>query len=519
MIAIAMIPSFVHAQKISVSRFELAENDLSAQNRKTQVLDQNGEKCALIRVQTTQKGFMFDVGSAGVQKIDEDHVGEIWVYVPYGVRHISIRHPELGALPNYDFPIGIQKARTYIMEITSDKVFVNRYDDTRKQKLKIRVVPADAVFTLNGMNVVLDTKGEAEQNLAFGTYTYKVESSRFYSKEGQVVIEDSVNTQQLVIDDLKPIMGQLSVHTDPGKAEVLVDGKAIPSNSSITPYPLQIGRHKLTVKCQGYKTEEKYVEITQDQTTNVNMKLSRVAMFSFTSSPTGALVSVGGERVSTTPCSKELKTGSYEVAASKKGYKDFRKTMTLSSSEPNVKIVMSKIYNYKNELYAEGNVRVGSFTAFGATIGGYIKNINAEASYFCGSGESDEIFWSDGSSYPVSCIYSPSMGMSVKLGYGIPISTRFRLTPQVGVNFTKLKENVENSHSQMEYAAGANVVSGLVSLRFSAAMSKCFAVSLSPELSFALAKSEGYDELSAVSSTIKKWGEGFNVKLGLTVFF
>lgn len=516
MIAIAMIPSFVHAQKISVSRFELAENDLSAQNRKTQVLDQNGEKCALIRVQTTQKGFMFDVGSAGVQKIDEDHVGEIWVYVPYGVRHISIRHPELGALPNYDFPIGIRKARTYIMEITSDKVFVNRYDDTRKQKLKIRVVPADAMFTLNGMNVVLDEKGEAEQDLAFGTYTYKVESSRYFSKEGQVVIEDSVNTQQLVIDDLKPIMGQLSVHTDPGKAEVLVDGKAIPSNSSITPYSLQIGRHKLIVKCQGYKTEEKYVEITQDQTTNVNMKLSQVAVFSFTSSPMGALVSVGGERISTTPCSKELKTGSYEVAASKKGYKDYKKTMTLSSSEPNVKIVMSKIYNYKNEVYAEGNVRVGSFTAFGATIGGYFKNINAEVSYyFFGMGDSDNIYWSRDNSYPVSCTYSPSMGMSVKLGYGIPISTRFRLTPQVGANFTKLKEN-EDAHS---FADGANVVSGLVSLRFSAAISKCFAVSLSPEVAFAMSKSDGYTELSAVSSTIKKWGEGFNVKLGLTVFF
>ena len=95
-----LFSSFAHAQTISVSRFELADNDLTAQNRSTMVEDQNGDKCALIQVQTTQKGFSFDVGSAGVLKTDEDHVGEIWVYVPYGVRHISIRHPQLGALPN-----------------------------------------------------------------------------------------------------------------------------------------------------------------------------------------------------------------------------------------------------------------------------------------------------------------------------------------------------------------------------------------------------------------------------------
>lgn len=156
-----MFSAVMHAQKISVSRFILAESDLTAQNRNTSVEDQNGDKCALIRIQTTQKGFSFDVGSAGIQKVDDNHVGEIWVYVPFGVRHISIRHPQLGSLPNYDFPITIEKARTYIMEITSDKVFVNYYDDTRKQKLHIKVIPANSKFTLNGMNVPLDKNGES----------------------------------------------------------------------------------------------------------------------------------------------------------------------------------------------------------------------------------------------------------------------------------------------------------------------------------------------------------------------
>ena len=163
-----MLSSLAYAQKISVARFALAETDLTAQNRNTLVEDQNGDKCALIRIQTTQKGFSFDVGSAGIQKVDDNHIGEIWVYVPFGVRHISIRHPQLGSLVNYNFPINIEKAKTYIMEITSDKVFVNHYDDTRKQTLLIKVTPANSSFTLNGMNLKLNANGETSQELAFG---------------------------------------------------------------------------------------------------------------------------------------------------------------------------------------------------------------------------------------------------------------------------------------------------------------------------------------------------------------
>lgn len=69
--------------------FLLRRKDLTANKAATIVEDQNGDKCALIRVQTTQKGFHFDVGSLGVQKVEDQHPGEIWVYVPQGVRHIK----------------------------------------------------------------------------------------------------------------------------------------------------------------------------------------------------------------------------------------------------------------------------------------------------------------------------------------------------------------------------------------------------------------------------------------------
>ena len=404
------------------------------------------------------------------------------------------------------------------MEITSDKVFVNYYDDSRKQKLNIRVVPANASLTLNGMNVKLNSKGEASQELSFGTYTYKVAADRYYPKEGQIVINDSIHAHQLIVNDLKPIMGKISVHTNPYNAEIMLDGISIPSNTALTPYATQIGYHKLIVKQIGYKTEERDIRVEQDKTTDINVILSQLAKFSFRSDPTGAILSVGGEKLGTTPCQKELKTGSYEVFAQKVGYKDYKKKMALSSSNPNVIISMSKIYNYKNEFYAEAGVRAGTFVSFGGTIGGYISNVNVELSAFYGTGNSETIYWSGNDTKPVSSIYHPELMVSGKAGYGIAVGTRFRITPQLGINYLSLKETMQED-SNVTPANGSNVMSVLWGARISAIISNHFGVSLSPEYSVGAGKSNGYKELEAVSSKIKNWGQGFNVKLGLMIAF
>lgn len=70
-------------------------NEVTANTAGTTVRDINGDKCALLRVQTTERGFEFDFGSTtGAMKVDNDHAGEIWVYVPAGAKNL------LSAIPN-----------------------------------------------------------------------------------------------------------------------------------------------------------------------------------------------------------------------------------------------------------------------------------------------------------------------------------------------------------------------------------------------------------------------------------
>ena len=177
---------------------------------------------------------------------------------------------------------------------------------------------------------------------------------------------------------------------------------------------------------------------------------------------------------------------------------------------------MSKIYNYKDEFYAELGIRVGSYIAFGGTIGGYISNINIEASAHYGIGNSETIYWSGNDTKPISSIYHPQLSFSGKIGYGIPMGTRFKFTPQIGANFLKLKESMQEG-ATISPADGCNVASALCGLRFSAVIANHIGISLSPEYSFAISKSNGFKELEQISSKIKKWGEGINVKVGLMI--
>ena len=106
---------------ISVASFKLLPNDMTANLQGTSRIDQNGHTCALIKVVTTQTGFTFDVGIMGITDT-EQKAGEIWVWVPFGVKHISIGHPTLGFLRDYYFPCSVEEARTYEMVLITGTV-------------------------------------------------------------------------------------------------------------------------------------------------------------------------------------------------------------------------------------------------------------------------------------------------------------------------------------------------------------------------------------------------------------
>ena len=128
------------AQNISVKSFRLLETDLTANTAGTLKKDQNNETTALIKVVTTETGFVFDGGMLGIVGTTQ-RAGEIWVYVPPKSRKITILHPQLGVLRDYFYPIPIEAGRTYEMVLATGRVTTVVQESAGGQYLVMKVSP------------------------------------------------------------------------------------------------------------------------------------------------------------------------------------------------------------------------------------------------------------------------------------------------------------------------------------------------------------------------------------------
>lgn len=98
-----------------VQSFKKLDWDLDARSNHP-MLDQNNRRAALIKVVIPEAGFDFDVGVMGVVGVKQE-VGEVWVYVPEGVRKITIRHQTHGIIRDYEFGCPIESATVYEMKL------------------------------------------------------------------------------------------------------------------------------------------------------------------------------------------------------------------------------------------------------------------------------------------------------------------------------------------------------------------------------------------------------------------
>lgn len=125
------------AQKMAISSFSLLEDDLTANTSGTSLLDLNGDKCAIIKIETALTSLTFDVGILGVVETRQKN-GEIWVYVPAGVKQISISHPYLGTIRNYPLGVSLEKARTYLLKLSEKSEDTNApISDNGKLRRKV----------------------------------------------------------------------------------------------------------------------------------------------------------------------------------------------------------------------------------------------------------------------------------------------------------------------------------------------------------------------------------------------
>lgn len=321
----------IWAQSINVSSFKLLENDLDANTAGTIEKDQNGEVAALIKVVTTQTGFTFDGGALGVVKTIQKP-GEIWVYVPRGLKKITISHPQLGVLRDYYLPIAVASARTYEMVLLTGTVETNVRQARTSQYVVFQLTPSNAVVELNGELLQTDG-GTATKMMKFGTYNYRVQAPNYLPEAGNITVNDSKNKHVINIA-LKPNFASVTLKVD-GDAEILVNGERKGTGSWTG--NLGAGTYEFQTRKQGHRSitvTRDIIVSSQPQTITLQAPTPIFGEADINSSPAMADIYIDGNKVGQTPqLVSDLIIGQHEVKISKPGYKESISSISIKENE------------------------------------------------------------------------------------------------------------------------------------------------------------------------------------------
>lgn len=322
-------------KKITIANFYLAENDLDAQQNYPKN-DNNGDPCAIIKVQKNDKGFGFDVGTLGVVAVDANRTGETWVYVPQGIRHIKILHDTFGNSDEYDLPTNVEKGRVYIMEIVTEGAgmgkFIQEAEETGKY-VEFFVTPANVSLQV-GQDMVLLDQGHAEKFMGFGPFQWQATAPNYHNDAGTVTVDRKTDGNVRVRINLKPAFGfaDLKAEGDMVGATVFIDGE----NVGQLPYKskeMKSGKHKLRVAKKLYKTFEQDFVVEDAQTTTLTPVLQPNFAVTTLTVDADAEIWVNGQKKGVKKWSGPLEVGNYKVECRQERHATVSQNISITSNK------------------------------------------------------------------------------------------------------------------------------------------------------------------------------------------
>ena len=317
------------SQKLLVESFKLAENDISAQTQPRK--DLNDRNCALVKV--LYVGEIVDVEGNVVKPIVK-RSNEFWIYMPQNSRQIKIvaRNyiPMMITFEDY----GIEKLesnKTYVLTIVKPH---DSYEtvDAGGNFYAISVQPRNAVVTIDGIQQNVSSDGEYSAMLPYGTHTYKVEAGGYISKSGSFSV--SSGDMPPISVSLVSALATVSVTCPTPAVSLYVDKKSVgnvPWSGS-----LKEGMHLIEVKKNGYRSQQKTIQLSQQQKLDVvfGELVAILGNLSVNYKPFGADVYVDGKKLGQSPrVFNGLLVGNHQVEVRKDGYTTDKKSVTISEGQ------------------------------------------------------------------------------------------------------------------------------------------------------------------------------------------
>ena len=300
------------AQNISVKSFKALPMDLTASSLEGKRQDQNGDVAALIKVVTTETGFVFEGGTLGIVDTKQTP-GEVWVWVPRAARKITIKHPKLGVLRDYYYPVEIEAERTYEMVLTTAKIETVVKEEVRMQYLAFQISPPKATLLVDEKYGDVEADGSAQDYVNFGTYSWRVEAPNYHSDAGRVTVDDP-NNAKIVTVTLQPNFGWIEVAGTGNlkDASVYVDNVLI-GRAPCKSEALKSGKHTVRITKKMYATYTETVTVADNETTRLAPSLTADFAEVTLTVDADAEIFVNDERKGTRSWTGPLGSGTYKI--------------------------------------------------------------------------------------------------------------------------------------------------------------------------------------------------------------
>ena len=497
------------AQSMKVVDFKLLENDLTANTRGTEKMDQNGERAALIKIQTPERGFTFDGGSLGIVATEE-HAGEIWLYVPRRAQKLIIQHPEFGVLRDWYYPISIKGARTYEMILD---IGTGRYTNLTSSV-------AESNIYVDGVNI-----GKSpiyNKYLNFGKHKVEAKKDRYEGEiEFYITTDDDAKTVRMINveqRDMSDHFGDVLVTVE-NKADIFFEGKNV--GNGVWQTQLREGTYVVETQKADCDSEKTSFTVVAQKQNNVKAAVPtpHTGRLNLYTRPRNAIATYNGDHPIDLTEVNTMPVGTYQINLQRKGY------VSRSGLEYTVKhnetttdtITLEKVKYIKPKTFYFGlGYSMRSMGGITGLAGVTYKNYDLQASYTFGLGQSDPVHWysTDGNDTYLSSMKYKRSTFALKLGYQFTLTERLGITPQLGYEIEKLSGEVSNGTNKYGDGASANCLS--IGAKLLWAPVQRFYAFVNPALSLAVSKDENFDKISDASDIS---GGGFMITAGVIFNF
>lgn len=465
-----ILPILCSAQ-IVVESCALLESDQTANTPGTERYDQNGDRCALLKIETTQHGFSFDVGTLGVTAVEEQnsvHPAEIWVYVPARIKKITIQHGTLGTLRDYDFAqagVTIQKARTYLLRLKTGVMHQYVEHAVQEKYLVFDVYPEGAVVEVEGLDWPL---GELQMRVRYGTYKYRVSAPDYHPAAGVIAITDDGKVNAAVEVKLKPAFGWIYFASDKQSegAKIFLDDRYVGVVPMLS-QPLPSGKHKIKIVKSMYSAQEQTITVVDEDTTRVNARLAANYATITLKAPDGVEIWVDGSLQGVGTWSGPLSAGEYVLETRAPHHRNRSMTKQVTLAMDGQTIELAQPFPIHGSLDVRSNPRGATVYLDGVAIGEtpfLVGKILEGPHYMEVKKEGYSVYTQDIS---VSEAQTTSVSCTLESGREITLSTNVEAEWEVdGRSLGKSKSHtIQMTYGKHDIVATAN---GYISLRTTA---------------------------------------------------